>query len=142
MDFNSLKVGDIDSTLGKTIKEIILCSDTYIVYMDADEIIQWNTDKHNQWGENFGEIQNQVSYWENICNGLFNKKDSYNYKCLLAEAYARMLDEGNDQSAQEIIDQTVFRINKQGKEILRAIYFIKFIYGNSCSCINLCYGAL
>jgi len=124
MNFETLKAGDTDTTLGKVIKEVILTSNTFIVYLDSANVIQWSTGEHNQWGQNFGKIQNQVSYWESICNKLFNKSDSYDYKTLLAEAYARMLDEGNDIAAQEIIDQTVERIKKQGKELLRQQYIL------------------
>lgn len=124
MDFDTLKAGDTDTILGKVIKEVILTSNTFVVYLDINNTIQWSTSSHTKWGENFGKIQNQVSYWESLCNKLFKPKDAYDCKTLLAEAYARMLDEGDDKSAQEIIDQTVDRIKKQGREILRQQYIL------------------
>ena len=128
MSFGMLKAGDIDNALGKTIKELILASDTFIVYLDSDNTIQWSATGHEQWGQDFGKIQNQVSLWESISNKLFDANDSYAYKALLAEAYGRMFDGGNDASAQDIIDQTVERIKKQGKEILRQQYILSSLF--------------
>jgi hypothetical protein len=124
MNFNTLFSGDTDTILGKTIKEIILRSETFIVYLDSNNVIQWSTDMHTQWGKKFGRIQNQVSYWESICNKLFSIKDAYDYKTLLAEAYGRMLDEGDDETATEIIELTVERIKKHGTELLRQQYIL------------------
>ena len=124
MNYRTLKAGETDPTLGKVIKAVILTSNTFIVYMDDEDVIQWSTEDHTTWGDNFGKIQNKVSYWESICNRLFNKREAYDYKTLLAEAYARMLDEGDDAAALDIIDQTITRIQKQGKEILRQQYII------------------
>lgn len=124
MDYSILKIGDFDPSLGRKIKEIIFSSDSFIVYIDTEDIICWATDHHKVFGENFGNISNQISNWESLCNRLFSKQDSYDYKCLLAEGYARMLDEGNDQMAQKIIDQTAERIKQQGMQILRQDYLI------------------
>lgn len=123
MDFSELKAGDIDPYLGKTIKEIILSSNTFIVFMDDDDVIQWATSGHSEC-KNFGQIQNDISYWESISNRLFTKQESYDYKSLLAEGYARVLDEGKLENAQKIISQTVERIRRQGKEVLRQKYLM------------------
>ncbi len=123
MDFSELKAGDIDPYFGKKIKEIILSSNTFIVFMDEDDVIQWATSGHAEC-ENFGEIQNQISYWESISNRLFTKQESYDYKSLLAEGYARVLDEGKLENAQKIIAQTVERIERHGKEVLRQKYLM------------------
>jgi len=124
MNYNTLKVGDIDTTLNKVIKDVIFTSNTFIVYMDEQNVIQWSAVGHTQFGNNFGKIQNQISYWESICNKLFKPNDANELKMLLAEAYARMLDEGNDASAQQIIDDAVERIKKEGGEILRLQYLV------------------
>jgi len=128
MNFSVLKIGDYDPSLGRKIKEIILSSDTFIVYIDTNNTICWATENHSVFGENFGNISNQISNWESICNRLFSKQDSYDYKSLLAEGYARMLDEGNDITAQIVIDQTIERIKQQGKQILRQDYLISSLF--------------
>lgn len=121
MDFFDLKAGDTEPSLGKKIKEIILCSDTFIVYMDEDDVIQWSTSEDDEV-KDFGEVPNQISYWESIVNRLFPKQEAYDYKTLLAEGYARILDDKKLESARNIIDQTVGRIKIQGKEVLRQEY--------------------
>lgn len=131
MDFSDLKIGDTDPYLGKKIKEIILSSNSFIVYIDEDQVIQWATSGHSEYGDDFGDIANQISYWESSCNRLFSKDDRYEYKCLLAEGYARMLGEGNQESAQKIIDRTSQRIEKHGKEILRQRYLLSGLYSTA-----------
>lgn len=125
-NFDVLKAGDIDDTLGKTVKEVILTSNTFAVYMDTDDIIQWSSSKgHDNFGSDFGKIQSQITYWESIANNLFDKKEAYDIKTALAESYAVMLDQGNDASAQENIDRvSPKRITIKGKEILRIQYIL------------------
>ena len=121
MDYINLKAGEIEPMLGKRIKEVILVSNTYIVYMDDSDVIQWATD-HFVADEHFGEIANDISYWESICNRLFSKSEAYDFKTILAEGYARMLDNNDYNLARSIIDKTAIRITKQGREILRLKY--------------------
>jgi hypothetical protein len=123
-EFSKLKAGDIESTLGKKIKELILASDTFIVYMDDNDVIQWSSDKDDV----LGDIPNQISYWETISNRLFSREESYDYKCLLAEGYARMLDGEHANIAQKIIDQAVDRITTHGREMLRQQYMLASLF--------------
>ncbi|MEW6666155.1 MAG: hypothetical protein AB1512_13175 [Thermodesulfobacteriota bacterium] len=122
MDYSSLKVGDTDPNIGKKIQQIILATESFIVYIDEDDVIQWAGD--NELGKDFGHIANQVSYWEMTCNSVFSKSDAYDYKCLLAEGYARMFNEESQESAQNIIDLTSKRIVRHGKEVLRQRYLL------------------
>jgi hypothetical protein len=137
MDFADIKTGDIEPLLGKKVKEIIECSNTFIVYMDEDDIIQWAAAGHGQLGENFGDIQNQISYWESISNKVFSKEESYDYKGLLAEGYARMLGEGNHETAQRIIDQIIDRIKKHGGEVLRQQYLLSSLVATGLTVLIL-----
>ncbi len=137
MDYSGIKAGETDPLLGKTIKDIILAENSYIVYIDTDDVIQWSTSGHSTFGENFGGIQNKISYWESICNKLFSKQDSYEYKCLLAEGYARMLDGGNSELANQILNQTSSRIEKHGKEILRQDYILSSLCFTTILLISL-----
>jgi hypothetical protein len=120
--YSDFVAGDI-GPLGKVIKDIIVCDDLYIVYLDSTDTIQWAT-RNYELPEGFGSIQSSVSYWESVTNGLFNSKDSYDIKSLLAEAYCRMLDEKNISLAEAIIDRTTQRIKRQGSEILKESYIV------------------
>jgi len=124
MNLSGLKYGDTDPNLGKKIKELILSTDTFIVYLDEDDVIQWSTSGKTGFGDQFGSIQNQISFWESISNRMFSKQESCDYKCLLAEGYARMLDDNNREAAQDIINLTKDRITIQAKEVLRQEYLM------------------
>lgn len=121
MDYSKYKTGE-KGPLDKKIKEIIFRSNDAIVYLDEFDVIQWST--IGDLLPQMGGIINEVSYWETICNKIFDKKDSFDYKCLLAEAYARILDEKNLDDAKEVISMAKSRIEKQGKEILKQNYII------------------
>lgn len=121
-----LNIGD--KLLGNTIKEVILSADTFIVYMDEKNCIQWVTEGHLVFGNNFGILSNKISYWETMSNKIFDKEDSYNFKCLLAEGYARILDSGDDETANQIVDQTIEHIKKDGAETFRQRYILSSFY--------------
>jgi hypothetical protein len=121
MDYLSLKAGDVDHDLNKTIKEIIIKGNDYIVYMDTESTIQWGA--LNIIGSGFDKIQNQVSYWELICNKIFLKQDeAYSYKALLAEALARVLSGSDIKDAQSAINSATDLIKMQRGPIIRQAY--------------------
>ena len=122
-DFFSFKIGQ-EGPMGKKIKEIILRSTIFIVYLDIEDTIQWSTSGYGDFPENFGDIQNKISYWESVANKLLRKRDAYDFKCLLAEANARILDDKNSKLANQIIDRTINRMQKQGREILKQDYVL------------------
>jgi len=121
--YNDYVAGEV-GPMGSPIKEIIIQNIEAIVYLDSADSIQWATYKYENFPESFGEIQNKVSYWESITNNLFSRKAAYDIKCLLAEAYARILDNRNITTAREIIEQCKERIIKHGCEILKQSYAI------------------
>ncbi len=110
--------------MGRRIKIVILQTETFVVYLDEDEVIQWYTDGYSEFNDEFGAIANKISYWESLVNKTFTKADAYDYKCLLAEAYARILDDGNADMANSIIETTVQRIKKHGSELLKQTYIL------------------
>ncbi len=114
--------------LGKPIKDIISCQNTYIVYKDSNDSIKYYTVDYNDWPNSFGEIQNRVSHWESITNMIFRKKQAYEIKCILAEAYTRILDNRNYLLAIDIINYAVNRIKSEGNEILKQYYAISALF--------------
>lgn len=113
--------------LGKKIKDIISITDLHIVYLDYDDTIQWYMYECPDLDADFGEIQNKISDWEAKANKLFSKKDAYSIKCILAEAYARLLNKQDVSLARDIIERATERVVKQGREILRQCYIISSI---------------
>lgn len=123
MSYADLGIGQ-PGPMGKPIKDIIIQAETFIVYMDNKDVIQWATEGYDHFHENFGEIQNCVSEWETKVNKIFSKSDAYALKCLLAEAYARILDNKDIVLARDIIAKATNTIEKQGREILKQYYAI------------------
>ncbi len=127
-DNNEYKVDEIGPS-GTKISEIIIQGVDFIVYMDEGGNIQWSTETtYTDFHPRFGSIQNRVSYWESISNKLFSDADAYDYKCLLAEAYARIIDEKNLELSNDIIALTVNRIEKNGKEVLKQVYILSSFF--------------
>ncbi len=120
-DLSNYKI-NVLGPLGRNIKEIIVQKSNVIIYMDSEDIIQWFTVDMPYKNEYFGEIQNKISYWESITNNLFSKKHAYDLKCVLAEAYARILDNNDIVTARDIIERCRIRIEKHGSEILKQNY--------------------
>ena len=123
MPLDDLRAGSTEPFLGKTIKEIIMASETYIVFMDSDGVIQWVTDgSYGDFDAKFGEIQNEISCWESVCNKLFDEKEAYDFKTLLAEGYARILGQKDAASAIAVINATVDRIKSVGNQKIRMLF--------------------
>lgn len=123
MDLNEFGIGQV-APLGKKIKDIVFRSDELIIYMDEEDTIQWYRVSCDNFPDNFGEIQNKVSDWESKVNKIFDKKDAYDYKFLLAEAFTRIFHDKSISQARDIIDRVARRVDKQGKELLKQYYAI------------------
>ncbi|HEV8511821.1 MAG TPA: hypothetical protein VGQ59_01000 [Cyclobacteriaceae bacterium] len=124
MNCNEYKPHEL-GPLGKNIKTIILQSTDFIVFLDEDETIEWSTeDDYSGFHTAFGSVQNRISHWESLCNKLFSKKEAYDYKAVLAEGYARILDDKDINLANDVLDLTIYRIKKHGKEILKQYYIL------------------
>lgn len=126
MSYHDYRIGE-NGPLDRKVKQIIYRSDNCMVYMDEDEVIQWSTNGITLH-EEFGDIQNKISLWEVTCNKIFSKKDAYEFKTLLSEAYARIIEENNDRHANQIIERTVYQIEKRGKEVLKQSYILSSFF--------------
>jgi hypothetical protein len=118
---NDYEVGRM-GPFNKVVKEIIAQSDNYIVFMDADDTIQWATSGLDGLPEGYGEINNKISDWEIKTNRLFGKKEAYDYKTILAEGYARLFSEKNIELARDVIDRAGNTIVTTGSEVLKKYY--------------------
>jgi hypothetical protein len=125
LTYSDLKAGDRDPYLGRMIKEIIMSSNDFIVFIDDQDTIQWAT-SGIELKNDLGKIQNKISQWESTCNRFLPKKDAYEYKSLLAEGYARLFDERKLGSAEIIVNQTIDSIKKRVNVLLEQQY----LYGS------------
>ena len=134
MDLNEYSIGQ-EGPLGKKIKDIVFRSDAVIVFMDTEDTIQWFRVSRENFPENFGEIQNKVSDWESKVNKLFKKEQAYDFKLLLAEAFARILHDKSIEQARDIINRVIKRAEKQGGELLKQYYAISSLIATIIICI-------
>jgi hypothetical protein len=121
MSCNSYEIGQ-PGPFGKKIKDVIIQSDEVIVYMDEADTIQWSTEGYTSFHKDFGEVENKISDWESKINNIFNRKNAYGFKSVLAEGYARILEQKDISLARDIIDRTIDRVQKQGSEVLKQCY--------------------
>lgn len=122
-DYAEYKIAK-EGPLGKNIKQIISQSNDCIVYLDIDDEIQWATINFANYHENFGDIQNKIYFWESTANRLFSKQEAFDYKCLIASAFSRILEDKNELFANQIIERTTHRMTKHAIEILKQDYLL------------------
>lgn len=136
MNLNDYSIGQ-EGPLGKKIKDIVFRSDDVIVFMDAEETIQWFHINCEDFTEQAGEIQNTVSDWESKVNKLFKKEEAYDFKMLLSESYARILHDKNIEQARDNISKVTKRIEKQGRELLKQYYAISSLATALIICLGI-----
>lgn len=124
MNYNEFKAGYKDEELNKVVKELVTASDNYVVYIDEDNRIQWGYHLENGvFDKNaWGEVINEVMYWESINEKLFDDDDKYELNSLLAESLVRVLEGSNYYIASKILEKSVERIKEKGKLLLRGKY--------------------
>jgi hypothetical protein len=123
MEYSSCNEFEVNKMgpFNKLIKEIIVQSETYLVYMDHDGTIQWATIGINM-PDGAGEIINKVSDWEFKVNSLFAKTEAYNIKTILAEGYARLFADQSIILARDVVDRAIETITVKGSDILKQYY--------------------
>lgn len=106
----NLKAGDVDLELGKTIKEIILCTELFIVYIDEALTIQWHTtDDHNP-AEHCGEVLNLVGTLEAQSAFLKGRSSLFDYRRRIAEGLARCLDGYTKEASIAILKEVALEL--------------------------------
>ncbi len=93
-DFSHLKPGDLSPTGDYKIKGIIVQSEEFIVCINENNMIDWETsENYGDWDENGGKVLNKVSLLENLTERIFRSTgEIYKFKCMIAEALARIID--------------------------------------------------
>jgi len=124
LDYNIDEIGPS----GKIITDIIIQTEDAMVYIDENETIQYETNSELEEIKGVGDVENKISFWEMMSNKLFNRSESLQFKCLLAEGYARAFVDRDSKAANEIIERTVHRIETYGREILKQKYILASFY--------------
>jgi hypothetical protein len=101
--FETLKEGDVDPALGKTIKILILQDAHFIVYLDEDLFVEWCVSSdYGEWPREAGVTMNRVSYLETLAEPLAADA-RLRIQRLLGESVARILDDRDSKAASAIL---------------------------------------
>lgn len=122
-DYSGYIEGDYEASLGKRIKTLIVASESFIVYLDQENSVQWSYNNNYEGGnsflERFGIIVNKIGLLEELSKGKFKKSEEMDaFRRLLGESLGRLLDEKNDKNALIILDSAEQLLNSYSRQTL------------------------
>jgi len=122
-DYSGYIEGDYEASLGKRIKTLIVASESFIVYLDQENSVQWSYNNNYEGGnsflEKFGIIVNKIGLLEELSKGKFKKSEEMDaFRRLLGESLGRLLDEKNDKNALIILDSAEQLLNSYSRQTL------------------------
>lgn len=89
--FYHLKKGDLHESLNKIIDEVVYCDDCYLVYIDTDSAVQWETGPEHTLPEHCGEALNHIAKLE-AESSFLEGKTLKQIRLRIAEGLARCFD--------------------------------------------------
>ncbi len=120
-DYSGFIEGDYEPSLGKTIKTLIISSNSFIVYLDQDMCVEWSYNEDfeaDNFLEKFGLIVNKIGLLEELSNGKLEGQQLHAFRRLLGESMGRILDEQSDKNALKILDSAEQLLNANGRKKL------------------------
>lgn len=118
-----LKDGGYDAGLNKHIQEVVLVTDTFIVYLATDSTIQWQTTDEHDWDDRSGEVLNRVALLETRSRFIEDKATLNGIRRQIGEGLARYLDDNQVESALIILREVELEIEVRNKEVCWEWYF-------------------
>ncbi|WP_175957851.1 hypothetical protein [Burkholderia sp. BCC0405] len=129
----ALKAGDLDPELNLVIKEIVLCTEKFIVYLAEDDSIQWRTTDSHQAASHLGQVLNWVSSLEARAHFLKGTPQFLNIRRNIAEILARGLDDYPLEYPRSKYREVSKEIAARNKELSWSWYF-SAAYGVTAVC--------
>ena len=121
-DYFGYVEGDYEVSLGKVIKTLITASESYIVYLDNEDFVEWTfNDKYSgaiNFNEKYGSIINRIGFLEEVSNGVLKGNQKSAFRRLLGESMARILKEENEKDASNILDTAEQLLNSKSRQTL------------------------
>jgi len=122
-NFSCFQEGDIEPTLGKTIKFLIFHEIAYIVYLDTDNFVEWSTNsQYGPYPDDLGLVTNKVGLLEALSMSLLSPRHSLPFRRLLGESLARALSERDAKNALAILDHAEEYMTARSRERARTWY--------------------
>lgn len=126
--FSHLKKGDVHQSLNKTIEELVYCNETYLVYIDTDYAVQWETADEHTSPDYCGEALNHVSRLEGQSNFLEGASLRV-IRLRIAEGLARCFDPKNSRDASiAALNEVEAEIRARNRETSWKWYFTTSYY--------------
>ena len=119
----NLKAGDDDPELGKKIREIILSTEQFVVYIDEATTIQWRTTDDHKPSDHCGEVLNLVGTLEAQSAFLDGRPSLFDYRRRIAEGLARCLDGHPKEASIAILNEVALELKARNKEVSWQWYF-------------------
>lgn len=123
-DHYQLKAGDIDPELNKTIGEIVLSTNHFIVYVDSEQAVQWRTTDHHKMPEYCGEVLNMVAALEAKSQFISNPLALRVVRRRIGEGLARCLDGHPKENSIAALREVELELEIRNKEIAWKWYFL------------------
>ena len=126
--FQGFKAGDTDPLVGVVIKEILIKTDTYIVYIDQDLIVRWHWNTvvdSNRAAPIFNRASELQAKSEFLRQALHNR-DLMSARQLIGEGLVVMFCTQNQAYANAALDTAEKFIAQRGRETSRGWYFGPF----------------
>src|SRR5262245_51405595 len=82
--FSTLREGDFDPTLNKTVLWLIDSDKDFIVYLDEDNFVEWNMNSNDMLGPETGPYLNQVGRLEAVDTSYLSDDQVISYQRMIA----------------------------------------------------------
>lgn len=119
----ALTAGDRDPELGKVIKDIVICSELFLVYVDTELCVQWYTVDEHVSPDYCGEVLNLVAKLEAQSNFIDDKLMLFNYRKRIGEGLARCLSCYPKETALAALKEVASELELRNKEVSWVWYF-------------------
>jgi hypothetical protein len=119
-NFSCLTEGDTDPILGKKIQVLIESDDDFIVYLDQELYVWWNTND-NELVNQHGDELTRVAVLESVQVDHLSSEQKSTFRRLVAEGVARLC-EGNKSAAALSFDKAEEWIHARSQERARLWY--------------------
>ena len=120
-NFSTLREGDKDPTLNKVVTWLIDCDDSYIVYLDEEDYVEWTMNDNSLLGTDTGPYLNMVGWLEAIDTSYLRPQQIKSYRRMIAEGVARLFQK-NLQAAQNAFTLAEKWITARNTEVARRWY--------------------
>ncbi|MBI5791873.1 MAG: hypothetical protein HZA63_10395 [Rhodocyclales bacterium] len=135
-NMKELSEGDVDPSLGKTVKFLVLQTEQFIVYLDSNLDIQWSHSDELKTDQDFGLVLNRVAYLEAKARFINEREVLQSIKRLIAEGIARYLEYSSVKMADQIHDLADAQIGELNVKTSWSWYF-DAAYGLTLACLAL-----